>query len=173
MEKIFYTDVSKFPTSERAVTFLLEKYFQITDGKIYRTESGKPYLQHGKRLFFSVSHTKTTLFIAFSTENVGIDAESLSRSANYAAIVKKFPIEEREEITDERVFLRHWTVKESAVKWLGGTIAQDLKKLSFVKNSLRYENLEIPVHILTKEVDGHILSVCAEKDFSAADIIKV
>ncbi|MFQ9738168.1 MAG: 4'-phosphopantetheinyl transferase superfamily protein [Christensenellaceae bacterium] len=30
--------------------------------------------------------------------------------------------------TKPRGFLRHWTAKESVVKWLGGSLASDLKK---------------------------------------------
>ncbi len=167
MEKIFYGDVSLFPSSEAAVKKILKEHFKILSPSIARTENGKPYLQNtNKSLFFSVSHTKERLFIAFSKENVGVDAEPLSRVPNYPLLMKNLPSVEREEISSAKDFLKHWTAKEAAVKWFGGTLAHDLKKLSFVANRLYYDGLELPVTITVKEVDGHILSICTEKEYS-------
>ncbi len=173
MEKIFYMDASRFPSSTAAVEYILSTRFQER-ATIARTENGKPYLQNTtRRLFFSVSHTKKTTFIAFSDENVGVDAELIDRDVRYPAIVKRFPVEEREEITSVESFLTHWTVKESAVKWLGGTLAHDLGKLSFTKGVLLYQNVEIPVYRTTLRINGHILTVCSERDFTHAELIQV
>ena len=172
MEKIFFAESSAFPTSISAVEKILSTYFGISKAQICRTENGKPYLKNLENpLFFSISHTKTGIFIAFSDENVGIDAERLDRDVRYQSILHKFPFEEREEITSCEDFLRHWTVKESAVKWLGGTLAHDLKKLSYINGILRYEQLELPIRVTTLLLQGHILSVCGEKDFSNAEFI--
>ena len=172
MEKIFYTEKYAFPTSISAVEKILNEYFGVYNVKINRTDNGKPYLENSsKRLFFSVSHTKTTLFIAFSDENVGIDAESLDRKVDYVSILKKFPIEEREEIRSTEIFLRHWTVRESAVKWLGGTLARELGKFSYVKGKLCYRQKELSVCVTTIVFQNHILSICSERDFSNAEFI--
>lgn len=172
MEKIFYAEKTAFPTSISAVEKILSTYFDITAPKISRTDNGKPYLENPeKRLFFSVSHTKTALFIAFSDENVGLDAEKLNREVNYTSILRKFPVEEREEIKNAEDFLRLWTVKESAVKWLGGTLAQDLGKLSYHQGVLRYKELELPLHVTTIFFHDHALSICGERDFSHAEFI--
>ncbi len=173
MEKIFYADISTFPSSQAAIEHILAAHFGIFDGKIVKTENGKPYLQNYTRLFFSVSHTKSKLFIAFSDENVGVDAEELERKCNLPTLLKKFSEVERNEIRTTDDFLTHWTVKESAVKWLGGTLAHDLKKLTFFRNALCYEHLQIPVKITIKRLDGHILSVCSERDFSDAELISL
>ena len=162
---------SAFPSSIEAVKSILFSHFGISDAEIYRSENGKPYLKSKKPLFFSVSHTKSGLFIAFSDENVGVDAEMLDREVHYTSILRKFPVEEREEITSTKDFLSHWTVKESAVKWLGGTLAHDLAKLSYIGGLLRYEQVELPVHVATLCFKGHILSVCSEQDFSNAELI--
>ncbi len=174
MEKIFYTEASVFPSSTAAITHILRVYFNLEKTVIDKTENGKPFLLNPKaRLSFSVSHTREKLFIALSDENVGVDAEMESRCVNYPLLVKKFPVEERAEISDATDFLRRWTVKESAIKWLGGTIARDLKKISFRQNELRYDGIEIPVYITTRTVEDHILSVCSERDFSTAEVIKL
>ena len=171
MEKIFFAESSAFPTSISAVEKILASHFGIVNAQIRRTENGKPYLEKNEKLFFSLSHTKTGLFIAFSDENVGIDAEALDRDVNYQSILRKFPFDEREEIACKEDFLRHWTVKESAVKWLGGTLAHDLNKLSYAKGVLRYEKLELPIKVATLYFQGHILSVCGERDFSQSEFI--
>lgn len=174
MEKIFFAESSAFPTSISAVERILSTHFGMANAQICRTENGKPYLNNPEKpLFFSISHTKTGLFIAFSSENVGLDAEIIDRNVHYQPILSKFPFAEREEITSTEDFLQHWTVKESAVKYLGGTLAHDLAKLSYVNGVLRYDRLELPLRVTTLRFQGHILSVCGERDFSNAEFISL
>ncbi len=139
--------------------------------KIEKTENGKPYLKSNIPLYFSVSHTNALLFIAFSDENIGVDVERIDRNVNYSTLLKKFPYTEREEISSATDFLTHWTAKEAAIKWLGGTLARDLKKLCFIKNQIWYDTLPLPICITSKLLDGHIITVCSERDFSNAELI--
>ncbi len=173
MEKIFYTDISAFPSSNAAVEHILARQFDIGKAKISRTKNGKPYLQSPCGLFFSVAHTKSKLFIAFSDKSVGIDAEEETRPVATSTLLSKFTAEERTEIQTPKDFLLHWTAKESAVKWLGGTLARDLKKLSYSKNTLSYGGLEIPVFLTHLTVEKHILSICSERDFSTAEVLSL
>lgn len=170
MGKIFYVDKSAFSTEE-ALKAILSKVYGIPNAVILRTKNGKPYVENGP--FFSVSHTEKTLFIAFSSAQIGLDAELLSREINYASILKKFPSEECEEIACTQDFLKHWVVKESAVKYLGGTLARGLQSLSFFQNNLTYKGKELPVKLTFFELEGHILSVCSEEDFSNAEFIRL
>ena len=172
MEKIFYRKVSDFSSSADAVKNLLTERFNIPSPVIKKTENGKPYLQNPCiGLHFSVAHTGNALFIAFSDENVGIDTENIYRESNYPPIVRKFSVEEREEIYSKEDFLKHWTVKEAAVKWLGGSLSQDLKKLVYAKEKLYYEGLELPVRITVKHFDEYLVTVCGERDFSNVEIL--
>ena len=174
MEKLFYAETSAFPSSQDAVYKILREYFRLENAVIEKTETGKPLLRlENGRLFFSVTHTAKRLFIAFCDENVGIDAEELTRDVHYLPIVKKFPPQESAEIDSREEFLRHWTVKESAVKWLGGTLAKDLNKLCFAQNQLSYNGLDIPVYVTTRIFDGHVLSVCSECNFENAEFISL
>lgn len=174
MEKIFFAESSAFPSSISAVEKILSTHFGMTNTQICRTENGKPYLKNPEiPLYFSISHTKTGLFIAVSNKNVGIDAEAIDRNVHYQPILSKFLMEEREEITACEDFLLHWTVKESAVKYLGGTLAHDLNKFSYIHGVLRYNRLELPVHVTTLRLQGHILSICGERDFSNAEFISL
>ena len=171
MEKIFYTHKSVYPDSESALQRILTDFFGITDAKIARLKTGKPYLSNYPNLFFSVSHTDGMLFFAFSDENVGIDAEANGRDVDYVTVSKRFSPVERAEITDKSTFLRHWTALESAVKWLGGSLAKDLRKLRFEKNTLFYGEIELPVHVCFFQIAEHTVCVCGERDFSGTEQI--
>ena len=170
MEKIFYVNKFAFPTSADAVKHVFKNYFGISNPKIIKNENGKPYLV-GERLFFSVTHTGDTLLIAVADENVGIDAERLDRSVNYLPILKKFTPQERKEISSSTNFLRHWTIKESAVKWLGGSLANDLRRLQIVDGNVFYEEIPIAVHFTLLEIKTLTVAVCSERDFANAEII--
>lgn len=171
MEKIYYADASAFENTETAVLFILKKYFGVTTAKIVWGDNGKPFLDIP--LFFSVSHTKERLFIAFCDINVGLDAEQCNRKTDYLPIIKKFHPQERKEITSNEQFIRHWTVKESAVKWLGGSLAKDLSRLRFYQNALFYGDIQIPATLTFLQIDEHFISVCSERDFSQAETVKI
>ena len=173
MEKIFYTDKSAYPDSESAIKQVLSEYFNLKSVTIARNEHGKPYLENGREipLFFSVSHTENRLFIAFSDENVGIDVENLSRQTDYLPIIKRFSPEERKEILSPTDFLRHWVAKESAIKWLGGSLAHDLHKLRFFENRLFYGEIEIPAYLTFHTFENYVLAICSERNFTNAEWI--
>ena len=114
-------------------------------------------------LFFSISHTKTAYFIAVSDENIGIDGEEISRKTNYAPILEKFHAHERNLIKTDEDFLTFWTAKESIIKWLGGAISKDLKKVCYVNNKVTYNGLELPLYVTQIKLYDHVLSVCSEK----------
>lgn len=169
MEKIFYAERNLFPSSETAVKALLYKFFNRENPIIGRTKNGKPYLKNDT-LFFSVSHTKTKLFVAFSDKNVGIDAENVLRAPVSPSVLKKFTEKEQAEILSRKDFLQCWTAKESAVKYLGGTLASDLKRLEYLDGMMYYDGAKLG-KITPFSIDNHTLSVCHENDFSSAAII--
>lgn len=173
MKKIFYTDKTAYPDSQTAIKHVLSEYFNLKAVKIVKNEHGKPYLENGRDipLFFSVSHTENRLFIAVSDENVGIDAENPARQVDYLSVIKRFSPEERREILSSADFLRHWIAKESAIKWLGGSLAHDLHKLRFCDARLYYGEIEIPAHLVFRSFEGYILAICSERDFDNAEFI--
>lgn len=167
MNIVFYTDKTAFSNSNDLIAFVLREKLKIKDFKIERSENGKPFLvfPNGKTPpFISVSHTSEKYFLAVCDKNVGIDGEISDRTVEYLPIIAKFPLPEREEITSNSDFLRHWTAKESVVKWLGGSLSKDLKKLSFVQNKMTLNGLDLPLFLFHKEIVGHILCVCLEEE---------
>ncbi len=172
MKKIFYLKTNDCVSTRETLQKILFSKFAVANPSIVKSENGKPYLaqNEGAPLHFSVSHTDELTFFVFSDKNVGVDAETLSRKIDYAPIVKKFNERERSEITSKTEFLRHWTAKESAVKWLGGTLGKDLKELQFLENELYYKRVPLPIYVCFFEFEGHIFSICGENDFSNAQI---
>lgn len=170
MEKIFYVKRSDYPSSESAVKKILVDYFGVNAPVILRTENGKPYLQGGK-LYFSVAHTGNDLFIAVCDEDVGIDVENLEKSVDYPPIIKRFSVVERNEITDKQAFLRNFTAKESAVKWFGGTLARDFRKLAYIDGKIYYGEMQLPAVTAFIPFRSFILAVTSMQDFSGVEVI--
>ncbi len=163
MEKIFYTEKDAFPSSERFLRRIFSEFYNLRNAEILRGENGKPFL-NGTPVFFSVTHTKEFYFVAVSDENIGIDAEPLAREIDYIPILAKFSVEESIEILNKRDFFLHWTAKESVVKWLGGSLAADLKKISFLRRKIFYSGFELPVRLSHFEREGHLLALCRESE---------
>ena len=167
MINVFYAKRTEFDSSSEMLKKILNERFSIFEYEIYKNENGKPFLRLQvsslPSLFFSVSHTKTAYFIAISDENIGIDAEECARKSDYAPILRKFHESERSLVKTDKDFLMLWTAKESIIKWLGGTIAKDLKKLCYVNNKVTFGGLELPLQITESENFEHIVSVCSEK----------
>lgn len=170
MEKIFYTTKPDL-TTKLVLNKILSKWYDKNDAEIFRTEHGKPYVKDGP--FFSVTHTCGRLYIAFSDREIGLDAESLQRKPRYTSIVKKFPPAEQAEIRCAEDFLKHWVVKESAVKYMGGTLAADLSKLQYVNGMLTYQDEEFPAKIALLRHEEFILSVCGNGRFDNPLFIEV
>ncbi len=122
---------------------IFSEYYHLHNPEIVRSETGKPFLSASPPFFFPHAY-ESALFAAVADVNIGIDAECLSREIDYLPVLSKFPVEERLEIQGKAEFFRHWTTKESVVKWLGGTIASDLKKIAYLKGKVFYLDLELP-----------------------------
>ncbi|MBO5736387.1 MAG: 4'-phosphopantetheinyl transferase superfamily protein [Clostridia bacterium] len=168
MGKIFYADKSAF-TTEATLKKIFSTYCGKCDVSVLRTKNGKPYVEDGP--YFSVTHSNDRLYIAFSDKEIGLDAENLSRTPHYPPIVKKFPPDEQAEITCTTDFLKHWVVKESAVKYLGGTLANDLKHLQYANGYLTHNEQPFPAKITLLQHKGYILSVCCNDTFENAEFI--
>ena len=89
---------------------------------ILTTERGKPYFADHS-LFFSITHTKNHVFCALSENNIGIDAEELTRTVRPALADKILSPSEQaqyEAASDKnRALLTFWVLKEAAAKLTG------------------------------------------------------
>lgn len=90
---------------------------------------GKPYLKDGG-LFFSLSHTKGAIAVAFSEEKeIGVDIESREREVNERIYERALSDEERQGIKSTEDFLRIWVKKEAFLKRLGIGITRDMRTI--------------------------------------------
>ena len=163
MIKIYSIEKSNTP-SIQWVKRILEEDYNIPHPQIAHSENGKPYILP-KQVHFSVTHTKERLFIAFSSKNIGLDAESFTREVNYSSILQSYFSEiEGKEIANTQDFLRHWVTKESFIKYMGGTIAYDFKKINYIDGRLAYCGRNVNTHLQFLQIQGHILAICSEED---------
>lgn len=169
MEKIFYTNKIAFLSSEHAIQYVLERFYNLKNREILRNKNGKPYLQD-ESLFFSVSHTKDLLFIAVSDKNIGIDVENIYREVDYLPILKKFTKKEQQAILTKHDFLRVWTIKESVIKWLGGSIAFDLRKIHYENEKVFYNEIPLNVTITQRFFNDFLITICCESDFKNSEL---
>ena len=127
--------------------------------KILRTHSGKPYIE-GNPLFLSISHSGTLCTLALSPLKTGVDTELVCHK-NYNAVLSSFSEEEKKEIKCPRDFFMHWTAREAYVKYLGGKIWNDVKKISFLGGALYYCGKPVPEKIDFCFENGAVTALCA------------
>jgi len=115
------------------------------DGQILKNENGKPYIKDNP-IFFNCTNTESFSAIAVGKSALGIDAEKIGRK-------------KKEE-------LLRWVAYESYIKFLGGSIFSEYKKLSFDGENIFYCGSPVGKPRF-KEINGYIISVFSEKeDFS-------
>ena len=91
---------------------------------IEKASRGKPYFP-GSDLYFSITHTKTTVFCAIADTEIGIDAEDLDRRVSPALADKILSPHEKQQYEavpeQERneALLRFWVLKEAEAKCSG------------------------------------------------------
>ena len=105
-----------------------------------KSETGRPQVDRVQSsLEFNLTHTGNLLLIAVaSSGSPGVDAERLGRFVDVSAIARRyFDSAEAQQILaaapeiQNEMFLRSWTLKESAVKATGLGLARALKRFSF------------------------------------------
>ena len=120
---------------------------------ISRNENGKPYIE-GNPLYFSISHSGEHGVIAISEKPVGVDLEIFSR----------FCKEEQLEITSEKDFLLHWTVREAFIKMRGSSLAKDLKNTAYYGGNLYFEGNLQNCCLHQHTLPFGVVTVCIDKN---------
>lgn len=130
--EIYYRYAEK-EKSHETLFEIAERFYGIENpsSRLAFTESGKPFFKGGVK--FNISHGKGLIAIAFSDEEVGIDLEKIAEDKpEYDKIARKYFTErERAGIFNARDFLALWTKKESAIKYIGSSIAKSLSSTYF------------------------------------------
>ncbi|MDO4324493.1 MAG: 4'-phosphopantetheinyl transferase superfamily protein [bacterium] len=103
---------------------------------IKKGKHGKPYLADYPELFFNISHTAGSVWLALDEEEIGIDAEHI-RPVKESVIEKVLSPQEKEQYrrcpleSRNILFFRFWTLKESFLKAIGIGITVPLSSVSF------------------------------------------
>lgn len=147
------------------------KQFGIESFEILVGENGKPFLKDTNDVFFNISHTASGVAVVADESLVGIDIQDVL-DVREKVIERCFSESEKEIIFSsdcpEKEFTRLWTLKESAVKYNGETVAQ-LKNYCFENNEKSF--IKYGRNFTTFERKNLLISVCGNRVFS--EIIEV
>ncbi len=120
------------------------------------TLAGKPYFTENV-LHFSISHTKNHVFCTLSGQNIGIDAEEMTRPVNLKILDTLYsPVEKARCLASpdpKAAALRLWVLKESYAKYTGRGLGDYLKRTDFDPGDPRI-----------REIDGCFVAVFQEDD---------
>ncbi|MFV0365337.1 MAG: 4'-phosphopantetheinyl transferase family protein [Mangrovibacterium sp.] len=93
----------------------------LDSSKIYYNEEGKPFVNHVKYKYISISHSKNSVGIYLHPDkNVGIDIESKNR--NFLSIAEKYLLLPEEHEAAKAVtegYALFWCIKEAIYKLVG------------------------------------------------------
>ena len=147
------------------------KQFGIESFEILVGENGKPFLKDTNDVFFNISHTASGVAVVADESLVGIDIQDVL-DVREKVIERCFSESEKEIVFSsdcpEKEFTRLWTLKESAVKYNGETVAQ-LKNYCFENNEKSF--IKYGRNFTTFERKNLFISVCGTGDFS--EIIEI
>lgn len=99
----------------------------------------KPYFK-SRKIFFSVSHSKDVVMVAFNNSDIGADVQFMKENVNCAAIMKRYEQSIKHPTLKE--FYRFWTVHEAEIKLNGkvrslfSDILEDNYMISCVSNDI-------------------------------------
>lgn len=158
MIDIFYT-YNKV-SSDDFIRTILARYYNIPNATICKSINGKPYIE-GRKIHFNLTHSKGLTALAVGKKRVGFDTECLTGKAR-PAVLNKFTERERSEILSSADFYRHWTAKESYIKFYGETLAALWRKVEFYQGKIYLRSEETDAHILQFEMDNYVFSVCGD-----------
>jgi len=109
---------------------LAERYGTVNPISFVYNENGKPYLREYPDIFFSISHSESSVICALADFEIGADIESIRPyDMKMAELICGDDELEQLSVSDapERLFCRFWTEKESYAKAKGDGVAHALK----------------------------------------------
>lgn len=139
---------------------ILHDEFGDLDKEIIIDEFGKERLMNH---YFSVSHSGTKVMVVFSDKDVGCDIEK-NKEVSLDIAKRFFLKEEYEEIlrseNPQKMFVKYWTIKESALKCMGRGLRDSLSSVKIKDSKLLNDDV-----VLTEsnEIDGYQYSICNKK----------
>lgn len=158
-----------------AAAYLLLRFALKENGienfEIVVGENGKPFLKSGET-FFNISHCAEGVAVVIDTAPIGIDVQELG-GFNEKVAKRFFDESENKKINvspyKAKAFTRIWTLKESAIKCEGKSLA-NLGEFSFGNYEKFFEKYEKKFSCLSKK--NVLISVCGKRYFDEIKIVK-
>ena len=171
----FYKLKRKIDRDNCAAAYFLLRFAMKQNGienfEIVVGGNGKPFLKSGE-MFFNISHCAEGVAVVIDTAPVGIDVQEIGRF-NEKVAKRFFDERENEKInasTDKaKKFTRIWTLKESAIKCEGKSLA-NLDEFSFGDHEKFFEKYEKKFSCLNEK--NVLISVCGNRYFDEMKIVK-
>lgn len=133
--------------------------------------NGKPFLK-SEKLFFNISHCAERVAVVVDTEPVGIDVQEIG-GFNEKVAKRFFNESENKKINASpdkaKAFTRIWTLKESAIKCEGKSLA-NLGEFSFGDYENFFEKYEKKFSCLSEK--NVLISVCGNRYFDKIKNVK-
>jgi len=133
-----------------------------------RNKSGKPFLLNYPKFQFNISHTRNAIAAAFSSNEIGVDIESIKPS-DLAIANRFFTPSEQEYITShdnpDYAFYEVWTKKEAYIKHNGTGLSMPLNSFDVLDNQLK-------AMLQTFTIDTYIISTCYNDLFDIGKALK-
>ncbi len=157
------------------VAYLLLRYALRENGiDSFETEvgaNGKPFLKSGE-MFFNISHCAEGVAVAIDIAPVGIDVQEIG-GFNEKVAKRFFNESENKKINASpdkaKAFTRIWTLKESAIKCEGKSLA-NLGEFSFGDYENFFEKYEKKFSCLSEK--NVLISVCGDRYFDKIKNVK-
>lgn len=144
---------------------------EIENFEIVIGENGKPFLKDGE-MFFNISHCAEGVAVVLDTALVGIDVQELG-DFNEKVTKRFFDESENKKINASpnmaKAFTRIWTLKESAIKCEGKSLA-NLGEFSFGDYEKFFEKYEKKFSCLSEK--NVLISICGNRYYDEIKIVK-
>jgi 4'-phosphopantetheinyl transferase len=136
------------------------KTFKILNNDIIFefNQYNKPFLKIYKDFYFNISHTHSTIAIAFSDGEIGIDIEKICYKESQIAM-KLFTMQEREYVLSSNnrcvAFYEIWTRKEAYIKYLGKGLSIPLDSFDTLSENIKRKTNTVMLY-------NNVISVCGD-----------
>lgn len=156
MVKIYLTKGDKSLSHEFLFDLLKTEYnFEADPSLLKKTEHGKLYIENCP-VKFNITHSKDNIAIAFSQDEVGIDAEVIKTEFKARAVFGVLP-------KNAEDFAILWTKAEAIVKLNASSILLDLRKID-LSSAPTYDGKPVSVNLYTFKEDNLVISVATSDD---------
>lgn len=158
--------------AELMIRMIAMEHLEISNSKILFSKSqyGKPFIKGHAEFQFNISHTKCGIIVMISDKTVGADIEKI-KPAEIKIANRFFTNYEQDYIIEcsnklNECFFEIWTKKEAYVKYAGKGFSISLRSFDVFDEMISRK-------LQTFNIDGYIVSICAESINEECEIVRL